>query len=88
MRVSLNISLPRDMKEWIDIQVSHAGYGTTSEYFRQLVRQDQRRRLRDEIDAKLLAALDSGDPIEITPEWWEQRRKELARRIAARKATA
>ncbi len=76
------------MKQWIDKHVARAGYGTTSEYFRQLVREDQRRRLREEIDAKLLAALDSGDPVEISPEWWEQRRKELARRIAARKAKA
>jgi antitoxin ParD1/3/4 len=88
MRASLNISLPADMKEWIDNYVEHAGYGTTSEYFRHLVREDQRRRLREEVDAKLLAALDSGDPIEATPEWWEKRRKELARRIAGRKAKA
>jgi antitoxin ParD1/3/4 len=88
MRASLNISLPPDMKAWVDEQVRRAGYGTTSEYFRQLVREDQRRRLREEIDAKLLAALDSGEPIEMTPAWWEQRRKELARRIAARKTKA
>ena len=86
MRASLNISLPEDMKDWIDAQVARAGYGTTSEYFRQLVREDQRRQVKDEIDAKLLAALESGDPIEMTPEWWEERRKLLARRVQARKS--
>jgi antitoxin ParD1/3/4 len=50
--------------------------------------EDQRRKLREKVDAKLLAALDSGDPIEITREWWEQRRKEFARRIKARRAPA
>jgi antitoxin ParD1/3/4 len=88
MRASLNISLPEDMKHWVDQQVARAGYGTTSEYFRQLVREDQRRQLREEIDAKLVAALDSGKPVQITPEWSVERRRELARRIAARKAKA
>lgn len=86
MRASLNISLPEEMKDWIDAQVKGAGYGTTSEYFRQLVREDQRRQLREQVDAKLLAALESGEPVEATAEWWEERRKELARRVKERKA--
>lgn len=88
MRASLNVSLPEEMKEWIDEQVSRGRYGTTSEYFRQLVREDQRRQLHEEIDAKLLAALDSGEPVEMTRQWREERREELARRMDARKAEA
>lgn len=87
MRASLNISIPEEMREWIEKQVARGGFGTTSEYFRQLVREDQRRLMREEIDAKLLAALDSGDPVEITPEWWEQRRNELARKAKSRKSS-
>lgn len=87
MRASLNISLPEEMREWVENQVARGGFGTTSEYFRQLVRDDQRRLMREEIDAKLLAALDSGEPVEVTPEWWEQRRKELGRRARSRKST-
>lgn len=83
----MNISLPDDMKKWVDGQVDRGGYGTTSEYFRQLVREDQRRQVRDEIDAKLLAAIDSGEPAEMTVEWWQERRQELAERIRKRKAT-
>lgn len=86
MRSSLNISLPEEMKTWVDEQVARAGYGTTSEYFRQLVREDQLRQQHEQIDAKLLAALESGQPIEMTPEWLEQRRRELARRIRGRKS--
>jgi len=86
MRASLNISLPREMKDWVDQEVARAGYGTTSEYFRQLIREDQQRRLRDEVDAKLLSALDNGESVVLTPEWAEERRRELASRIAARQA--
>lgn len=87
MRASLNISLPEELRDWIDAHVAKAGYSTTSEYFRHLVREDQQRQLCREIDAKLLAALDSGDSVEMTSEWWEQRRKELTRRAKAPKAT-
>lgn len=82
----MNISLPEEMRAWVEAYVVQAGFGTTSEYFRQLIRDDQRRRLRDEIDAKLLAALDGGEAIEITKKWRSDRRRELARRIAQRKS--
>jgi hypothetical protein len=35
-----------------------------------------------EIEAKLLAALDSGDPVEVTPALWEERRRILEERLA------
>jgi hypothetical protein len=38
---------------------------------------------REEIEAKLLEALDS-DPIEVTPEFWEERRRRLEKVIAAK----
>lgn len=69
------------MKGWLDEQIAGGGYGTVSEYFRQLIRQEQKRRLQEEIDARLLAALESGDPVPVTAEFWEGRRKELEKRI-------
>lgn len=45
---TMNISLPEALKEFVDRQVSSAGYGTASEYVRELIRHDQERtRLRD-----------------------------------------
>jgi antitoxin ParD1/3/4 len=73
------------MKAWIDKQIAQGGYGTVSEYFRQLLREEQKRQLREEIDAKLLAALDSGQPIPATPEFWDERRQELEQRIKKNK---
>jgi len=44
---TMNISLPESLKEFVDDQVSQRGYGTTSEYVRELIRHDQdRMRLR------------------------------------------
>ena len=44
---TMNISLPESMKSFVDEQVSSRGYGTSSEYLRELIRKDQdRTRLR------------------------------------------
>lgn len=39
----MNISLPDSMKLFVDKQVSQRGYGTSSEYLRELIRKDQER---------------------------------------------
>ncbi|MBK1687532.1 type II toxin-antitoxin system ParD family antitoxin [Rubrivivax gelatinosus] len=40
---TMNISLPDALKSFVDEQVSQRGYGTSSEYVRELIRQDQER---------------------------------------------
>ena len=43
----MNISLPEGLKSFVDKQVAGRGYGTSSEYVRELIRKDQdRQRLR------------------------------------------
>jgi antitoxin ParD1/3/4 len=44
---TINISLPDSLREFVDEQVAQGGYGTSSEYVRELIRRDQERlRLR------------------------------------------
>ncbi|HDR9511789.1 type II toxin-antitoxin system ParD family antitoxin [Burkholderia cepacia] len=44
---TMNISLPDSLKDYVDEQVGECGYGTSSEYVRELIRKDQdRKRLR------------------------------------------
>lgn len=44
---TMNISLPEPLKNFVDERVASAGYGTSSEYLRELIRRDQDRlRLR------------------------------------------
>lgn len=40
---TMNISLPESLKAFVDEQVSLRGYGTSSEYVRELIRRDQDR---------------------------------------------
>ena len=44
---TMNISLPASLKSFVDEQVDTRGYGTSSEYVRELIRKDlDRQRLR------------------------------------------
>jgi len=44
----MSISLPDALKSFVDEQVSQRGYGTSSEYVRELIRRDQdRQQLRN-----------------------------------------
>lgn len=40
---TMNISLPDALKAFVDEQVDQRGYGTSSEYVRELIRKDQDR---------------------------------------------
>ena len=40
---TMNISLPETLKAFVDEQVKERGYGTSSEYVRELIRKDQER---------------------------------------------
>ncbi|MGO4811352.1 type II toxin-antitoxin system ParD family antitoxin [Cupriavidus sp. 2MCAB6] len=53
---TMNISLPETLKAFVDEQVNRRGYGTSSEYVRELIRKDQD---RQHLRGLLLAGADS-----------------------------
>jgi len=55
----VNISLPNQLKEYVESRVSESGYGTTSEYFRDLIRQDQKHQDKEKLESMLLQGLES-----------------------------
>ena len=57
---TMNISIPRSLKDFVEERVAERGYGTTSEYVRELIRKDRdRARLR-----RLLLDGAASDPAE------------------------
>ena len=40
---TMNVSLPDQMKEWVEAQVQDGKYGNSSDYVRDLIRHDQER---------------------------------------------
>ena len=62
---TMNISLPDALKAFVDQQVSLRGYGTSSEYMRELIRKDQdiqrlREMLLDGAGSAATAPIDAG----------------------------
>jgi antitoxin ParD1/3/4 len=78
---TMNIALPESMKQFVQERVSAGGYSSVSEYMRELIRADQQRRREGQIDALLLEGLDSGEPIAVTAEYWEAKKRRLAERL-------
>lgn len=76
---SMNISLPDSMKSFVESEVASGGYGTASEFIRELLRDAQKRKARARVDALLLDGLQS-EASEMTQADW----KELKRRVRAR----
>src|ERR1017187_5874970 len=72
---SMNISLPQELKDYIERQTK-AGYSTPSEYLRELVREDQKRRAKERLDTLLLEGLDSGEALPATPAFWDELKRE------------
>jgi antitoxin ParD1/3/4 len=85
MATSMNISLPENMKSFVDEQVESGGYGSASEYMRELVRRDQKERARERLESLLLEGLKSGEPIPVNEEFWRDFRKEVRERRAAKR---
>lgn len=71
---SMNISLSEDMKAYVDDQVSGRGYSTSSEFVRDLIRQD---RERENLRALILKGAAS-PPGQIADDaWFEARRARI-----------
>ncbi len=67
---TMNISLPDEMKAFVESRLTQDGYASASEYLRALIREDQRRKAKQELEAKFREALESGPSTPMTREDW------------------
>jgi len=81
---SMNISLPDPLKQFVDGQIAQGRYSSVSEYMRELIRADEKRKAEDLLEAKLLEGLNSQES-ELTPADWSAIRKEALARLEDRK---
>lgn len=78
---TMNISLPDPLREYVESRVTEDGYSTASEYFRELVREDQKRKAQDKLEALLLERI-NGKSAPLTKKDWEEVRRVLHARLA------
>ena len=81
---TLNISLPDQMKDFVDEQVGERGYQSSSDYFQALLRDEQRRKAEEKLEELLRQGLSSGTAT-LDDKEWEGIRTDLERRVAENK---
>ena len=69
---TLNISLPDTMKSQIENVVATEGYGNTSEFFRDLVRNYLKERQERKLETLILEGLNSGEATPLTKNDFER----------------
>ncbi|NOX31506.1 MAG: type II toxin-antitoxin system ParD family antitoxin [Actinobacteria bacterium] len=60
-RNTMSFSLPESLREYIDQRVQSGGYGNTSEYLLELIRNDQRTEAARRFRLLIADGLESGD---------------------------
>ena len=65
------------MRTFIDEQIAQGGYSTASEYIRTLIRQAQKQAAQEKLDNLLIEGLESGESVEVSDEWWQEKQERL-----------
>jgi antitoxin ParD1/3/4 len=82
---TMTISLPNEMRDYVDTRTQSGGFGNTSEYVRDLIRRDRDRREQEALEQQLIANLVSPQ-IEWTAEVRERMLAAVESRIAKRRS--
>jgi antitoxin ParD1/3/4 len=81
---SMNISLPEPLKDFVDGQIASGRYSSASEYVRELIREDEKRKAEERLEALLLEGL-SGDESKLTRKDFAEIRAEALARVQKKK---
>ena len=57
---TMNISLPDQLKDFVDVQVGSGRYSSVGEYVRDLIREDEKRKMQEKLEALLMEGIQSG----------------------------
>jgi antitoxin ParD1/3/4 len=68
---TMNVSLPDQMKDFVETQAQKEGFGTVSEYLRSIIREVQKRGAKQALEAKLKEGLESGPAAPLTSQEWD-----------------
>jgi antitoxin ParD1/3/4 len=82
----MNVSLPSALRAWVEDQVEARGFGTASEFLRDIIRREREKTLRAQIDQTLLDA--TRTPVsEMTDKDWDDIQRQ-GRKLAGKRKRA
>jgi antitoxin ParD1/3/4 len=74
---TIHVSLTEAQKEFIDAQIAESGHASADAYIQELLREAQKRKAWANVETLVLEGLESGPPIHVTAEFWDERRRAL-----------
>ena len=83
---TINISLPDQLKEFVDDQVNSGRFSSVSEYVRDLIRDDEKRKAQEKLEALLMEGIQSSDATEMRRQDWDDIRREAVKQFETRKS--
>jgi len=83
---SMNISLPEPLKEFVDGRIAEGRYGSVSEYVRELIRADEKRKAEEQLELLLLEGL-RGEEAALTREDWREIRQQALSQVKKARAS-
>ena len=72
----ITVELPDELAIQIQSQIAQGEFSNLGEYVVYLLQKEQSQLRSTQLEKMFLAGLDSGEVIEITDQWWEQKRRE------------
>ena len=83
---TMNISLPDQLKEFVDVQVGSGRYSSVSEYVRDLISDDEKRKAQERLEALLMEGIQSGEPTDMTRQDWTDIRAATLKQFEVRRS--
>jgi antitoxin ParD1/3/4 len=79
---TMSISLSEDMKDFVETQAADEGFATADDYLHSLIQEAQKRRAKQQLEAKFREALESGPATLMTADDWAALRQEARDSLA------
>ena len=76
-RSTISIAVPPQMRAFVDQRLKGGSFGNVSEYFRHLVREDQKRTMQERFEALILEGERSGPGKEVDAKYWARTKASL-----------
>jgi antitoxin ParD1/3/4 len=79
---TIQLDLPEPIRQFVDEQVAKEGFGGPGDYIQSILRDLQKRKAQEDVEAALLQGLDS-PARELRSEEWADMRREALQRVSS-----
>ena len=80
---TMNISLPEPLKDFVERQIAGGRYSSASEYLREQIREDEKRKAQLKLEGMLLDGMNSPAK-EVTKKDWDNLKQQVTERLSKR----